>query len=263
MRVQRVDLDAADPMQVYRLVRAHLRGAVRGEGAAAPARGTPAAAKGLAGTDDDAPPRRRSARGGVAHARMRNPKGGLFFTDWFLNNYIENFWARRTPQAGEFIETNTLETDYTGISTDAAGSSGNFKNLLMTATEAYDDVRVEATFFMQTVSDQAVVVARGNSNGTDLLDGYVLGLSPNSGALELSQISGGVETILASTGTPTGVEVFTLYLQCVGDTISGGLVGGKGVGPVVVALHARGQIGFGNRFGTAEYVVGPFRAMAP
>lgn len=261
MHVERVQIDAADPVQVYRLVRRHLR-TERGERSQASPCASPLAYldDGLAGTPTAQ--RRRRSMSVTTTRRSRPTKGGLYFTDFFRNNHIEQYWTRNTLQSEALVETNIVEDQYTGIYTDGAGSGGFPANFMRTAAERYADVRVRAEFYFSTLSDAACVAARCESDGSDLTAGYLLSFFPASGAVQLTNVSGGVETVMASTTIAPRIT-FRLDLVCLGDQISGYVDLALVVGPVTVALFDAGHVGFGSRIGAAEWVCTRFQTSAP
>lgn len=259
MHLTRCMIDAADPLQVYHLVRDHLRTATQ----AAAAAHTPPRdhqGDGLAGTAHAN--HRRRGMSGTTTRRGRSPEGGLWFVDLFANNYIDQWWDARTVQAEALVETNTIEDEYTGIYTDSVGSGGFPANFMRTAAERYGDVRVEARFYFSTMTDAACIAARCESDGIALTAGYLLSFFPVSGAVQLTNISGGIETVMAS-ATIAPRTVFGLSLVCVGDQISGFVDGALVVGPVTVALFNSGHVGFGSRIGAAEWVCTRFQTSPP
>lgn len=260
VHVERVNIDFADPLRVYRLVRDHLRGQ-RGARAKVAPGASPAACvtDGLAGP---AHAHRRRAMTSTTPRRGRHPRGGLLFTDWFRNNHIEQFWTRNTLQSEALIESNTIEEDYTGIYTDSAGSGGFPVNFMRTASERYTDVRVRAQFYFSTLTDAACIAGRCDSDGVNLTAGYLLSFFPVSGAVQLANVSGGVETVMASATIAPRI-VFELDLVCTGNQVSGYVDRALVLGPVTVGLFDSGYVGFGSRNGAAEWVCTRFQTLAP
>lgn len=258
MNVRRVNIDGGDPLKVYELVRSHLRGTARGRGRDPGAATTAAEAAGLGAA---AGQRRRRPVGATTPRRGRPPTGGLWFRDFFANDYKERFWRSRGLLVDDLIETMELE-DQRGIYSDEAGAPGNAAFYMDTLSERYTDVHVTA-LFVAYGAPAVIAGARTASDGASILSGYLLSASPTTGVVNLIEVTAGVLTTLATTTLgPLGDQI-GLELTCNGDQLTARVNGPVVLGPITHKAHASGSVGFGRLTGGFEWLCHQFGAAAP
>lgn len=264
MQLQRVTIDA-DPAQVYRLVRAHLRGTLHAGGDAK--RADLRAADNGTGLGDLARPETMHRRVvSMSTARRGRPTaGGVYFTEWFANRYIERFWDANTLAAGELFEQTGIvlddvpPNDYRGVIGTDVQPMGTFPlNHLLTTSEQYADVNVRALLWGDEID--AFAFARASGNGTSVLSGYAIRHNGASRDTQLLRIDAGVPTVIAAGSDAPGL-VKDLRLQVNGTTISGGV--GSLALSTTDATYTSGRIGFGQNFSPREWYCYRFIASEP
>lgn len=268
MRLERVNVDTRDPLQVYRLVHAHLRGELGGAptAAASPARQRAGPiAPGLGAMPAGPRPDHARRVHSSSTARRGRPTGGAVpFEEWFANARIETLWRRNALAASDLDETHPVLTDvppedYRGaIGTDVQPMGTWPANHILTASEQYSDVSVRAQLWGADLD--ALAFARATGDGDDVLSGYAIRHDSATRDLLLLRIDGGVPTTIASGSASAGL-VKDLRIECIGDQISGG-IGGLTLN-ATDATYSRGRIGFGQNASPREWYCYYFRASVP
>lgn len=224
MQVQRVQVNTADPVEVYQLVRSHLRGDIAGDAAADQLARAPAqilAGRGLAGSSRAAS---RSIAPAVQRCRPSRPAGvpGLSFYDNFRNKYIERYWRQRVGTFSEgvfFLDDGVVQS----MTTNGAAVIGA---QLLTAADTYSgDLDLQTSIWQRpgpTGTATACLFAQVSATYPSPMTLYVWLIDTETGGYEMTRYENGVGSVLFLGNIGGALPApFTMRMNIAGGNLAG------------------------------------------